>query len=200
MKKLIALFSGGIDSTVLLYYLKEQGYEVTAFTANFGQTAQKDLEYVAATIERLNMPWIQTEIGILKPVELSKLKFTPNRNATLLSMAAGFAKYLEYDGIAYGAHHSDYDIFPDCRPEFVGTFREMVRLALDDPEFEVVTPFIYMKKSEIIKVGSELGVPFRLTRSCYGNEDLHCGGCNACLVRKRAFIEAGIKDPTKYKR
>ena len=88
----------------------------------------------------------------------------------------------------------------DCRPEFVGAFKEMLRLALDDPEFQIVAPFIYMKKSEIVKVGSELGVPFRLTRSCYSNEDLHCGGCRACLERKRAFIEAGIKDPTKYRR
>ncbi len=200
MKRVIALFSGGVDSTVLLYYLREQGYEVTAFTANFGQTAQKDLDYVAATVRRLDIPWIQVDIKINKPESISKLKMTPNRNTTLLSMAAGLAKYLKYDGIAYGAHHTDHGPFPDCRPEFVTEFQEMLKLALGDPEFKVVAPFIYMKKSEVIKVGSELDVPFKLTRSCYTNEDIHCGGCGACLERSRAFTEAGIEDPTEYRR
>ena len=204
MKKLITLFSGGIDSTTLLYFLKSEGYKITTFTANFGQTAQKDLEYAAVIVKRLNIPWIQvafqTETGIPKPVEDYKLKFTPNRNATLLSMAAGFAKTLKYDGIAYGAHHTDFDQFPDCRPEFVDKFRELTKCALDDPRFQIVTPFIYMEKSEIIKVGSKLGVPFELTRSCYENEDIHCGICRACITRKRAFIKAGIEDPTVYRR
>lgn len=127
----------------------------------------------------------------------------PNRNAIMLDIATGIAVVQGADAVAFGAHGGDHPIYPDCRPEFVEAFTAMVRVAnagFLSSRFRVVAPFLSLTKSEIVRIGARLGVPFELTWSCYEGGNFHCGRCGACVERSEAFTLAGVKDPTIYAR
>lgn len=122
----------------------------------------------------------------------------PNRNAILLSLAVGKAITEGAALVVYGAHKSDRGVYPDCRAEFVKAFEIQARLANDTPELKVAAPFINWNKSQIVRIGHILHVPFDSTWSCYKGGAKHCGACSSCHERKRAFAQAGITDPTVY--
>lgn len=219
--KSVAVFSGGLDSTTLLFKLKEDGYDIHAVTFSYGQKHSRELESakkiasilkidhkivdISSLQSLLNSALTNPDIAIPKvPVgaqfyETLKTTVVPNRNAIFLSIAAGYAQSIGSNNVFYAAHYSDRGVYPDCRQEFIDSFEKMSRISLDNNSLVVQSPFVEMDKSEIVKIGSELGVPYDLTWSCYGGDMKHCGTCSSCRERKRAFSEAGVRDPTVYR-
>jgi 7-cyano-7-deazaguanine synthase len=217
MKKVVTIYSGGMDSTVLLYHLRAEGYEVNALSIDYGQRHRKELESARAICGMISL---RHEVADLRGIthllggssltdtkidvpeghyaaENMKATVVPNRNMIMLSIAIGYAITLQAPYVAYGAHAGDHTIYPDCRPEFASAINTAAMLA-DWHQVELLNPFIRMTKAEIAKRGVELGVPFRLTWSCYKGGQIHCGRCGTCVERREAFQLAGLADPTEY--
>jgi 7-cyano-7-deazaguanine synthase len=127
--------------------------------------------------------------------------YVPFRNAHLLSVAVSWAEAMGAGAIYIGAVAEDSSGYPDCRPEYYRVFQELIGVGTrPETHIEIVTPVITLKKSEIIRKGLELGAPLMLTWSCYQNDGPACGGCDSCLLRLRAFAEAGVADPIVYQK
>ena len=127
--------------------------------------------------------------------------YVPFRNAHFLSVGVSWAEAIGARAIYIGAVAEDSSGYPDCRPEYYRVFQELIRAGTrPETQIQIVTPVIRLKKSEIIRKGSELGAPLQLTWSCYQNEEEACGVCDSCLLRLRAFSEAGVADPIPYRR
>jgi 7-cyano-7-deazaguanine synthase len=126
--------------------------------------------------------------------------YVPFRNAHFLSVAVSWAEAIGAVAIYIGAVAEDSSGYPDCRPEYYRAFQEVIRVGTrPESQIEIMTPVISLNKSEIIGRGIELGAPLHLTWSCYQNEDVACGVCDSCLLRLRAFAEAGVADPIPYR-
>ena len=126
------------------------------------------------------------------------ITYVPFRNAHFLAAAVSWAEVLEADKILIGAVEQDSSGYPDCRPEYYRAFNQVIRAGTREGKIEVLTPLIALRKAEIVRLGLELGAPFDLTWSCYSREDLACGVCESCLLRRRAFAMAGERDPIPY--
>ena len=127
--------------------------------------------------------------------------YVPFRNAHFLSIAVSWAEAIGAGAVYIGAVAEDSSGYPDCRQEYYRVFQELIRVGTrPETQIEIVTPVIQLRKSEIIQRGIELGAPLHLTWSCYQNEDVACGACDSCLLRLRAFAEAGSPDPITYRR
>jgi 7-cyano-7-deazaguanine synthase len=120
------------------------------------------------------------------------------RNAHFLSVAVSWAEVLGAGQIYIGAVEQDSSGYPDCRPAYYEAFNQVIKLGTKDGQIEIVTPLIHLRKSEIVRLGLELGAPFDLTWSCYSREDSACGVCDSCVLRLRAFQDAGSADPIPY--
>ena len=126
------------------------------------------------------------------------ITYVPFRNAHFLAVAVSWAEVLGAEKIYIGAVEQDSSGYPDCRPAYYRAFNEVVKAGTKDGRIEIVTPLIAMRKSEIVILGLELGAPLDLTWSCYSREDRACGVCDSCVLRLRAFQEAGAADPIAY--
>lgn len=125
--------------------------------------------------------------------------YVPFRNAHLLSIATSWAEVLGACLIYIGAVAEDSSGYPDCRPEFYEAFQRTIDLGVKpETKIEIVTPVIHLRKSEIVRLGAEIGAPLELSWSCYKREDMACGECDSCALRLRGFLEAGIQDPIPY--
>jgi len=124
--------------------------------------------------------------------------YVPFRNAHFLAVAVSWAEVLGADKVYIGAVEPDGSGYPDCRPAYYRAFNEVVKEGTKEGAIEIVTPLIAMHKVEIVRLGLELGAPFDLTWSCYQREDRACGVCDSCVLRLRAFREAGAADPIPY--
>ncbi len=124
--------------------------------------------------------------------------YVPFRNAHFLSVAVSWAEVLGAARIYIGAVEQDSSGYPDCRPAYYQAFNQVVKLGTKQGQIEIVTPLIQLRKSEIVRLGLELGAPFDLTWSCYSREDSACGVCDSCVLRLRAFRDAGSADPIPY--
>jgi 7-cyano-7-deazaguanine synthase len=124
--------------------------------------------------------------------------YVPFRNAHFLSVAVSWAEVLDAEKVYIGAVEQDSSGYPDCRPAYYRAFNEVVKTGTKEGRIEIVTPLIGLRKSEIVRLGLELGAPFDLTWSCYSREDRACGVCDSCVLRLRAFQEAGVADPVRY--
>jgi 7-cyano-7-deazaguanine synthase len=124
--------------------------------------------------------------------------YVPFRNAHFLSVAVSWAEVLGAGKVYIGAVEPDSSGYPDCRPAYYQAFNEVIRTGTKEGNIQIVTPLIAMHKAEIVRLGLELNAPFDLTWSCYRREDLACGACDSCVLRLRAFREAGAKDPIPY--
>lgn len=124
--------------------------------------------------------------------------YVPFRNAHFLAVAVSWAEVLDARKIYIGAVEPDSSGYPDCRPAYYQAFNEVVRAGTKEGRIEVVTPLIAMRKAEIVTLGLELNAPFDLTWSCYSREDRACGVCDSCVLRLRAFAQAGARDPVEY--
>lgn len=124
--------------------------------------------------------------------------YVPFRNAHFLAVAVSWAEVLGAHKVYIGAVEPDSSGYPDCRPAYYRAFNEVVRTGTKEGQIEIVTPLIAMRKTQIVTLGLELGAPFDLTWSCYSREDRACGTCDSCVLRLRAFREAGATDPIRY--
>lgn len=222
-KKAVLIVSGGMDSSTLVYKSVREGYETYALTFIYGQKHKREIESARKVCNTLNVAHKIVDISSLKEVlsgsaltdsgveipevpetaeyyETLKTTIVPNRNSIFLSIAIGYAVSIGANHVFFGAHHSDRGVYPDCRHEFVEAFQYAERLANDNFLLVVAAPFVNMNKSEIVKMGIDLGVPYKETWSCYRGGEMHCGVCSSCRERKRAFQEAGVEDPTEYER
>ena len=212
-RKAVVIFSGGPDSTTLLYLTIKRGYRAYPITFDYGQIAKREIEAAKKIADGLGLDLKIVDLRILKdtylgttslvddrlPItkEFSKDLVVPFRNGVMLSFAVAYAQSIGANYIFYGAQGSDEPYYPDCRPPFVRAFQKAARLGTDS-KITIKAPLTKMKKSEVLRLGKELGVPFEITWSCYRGGDRHCGICEACLNRRKAFWEAGIPDPTVY--
>jgi 7-cyano-7-deazaguanine synthase len=145
----------------------------------------------ALTDENIAVP--ESSLGHGIPVT-----YVPFRNAHFLAVAVSWAEVLGADRVYIGAVEQDSSGYPDCRPEYYRAFNDVVRTGTKDSRIQIVTPLIGMRKAEIVTLGLELSAPFDLTWSCYSREDRACGVCDSCVLRQRAFQEAGSLDPIPY--
>ena len=218
----VASISGGIDSSTLLYYLKAQPVigVVKAITFNYGQKLEREIKAAleissclgvdCKVIDISNIQSLLTKSALIgKDVEIPevpetaehyetlKVTIVPNRNTIFLSLAVAYAVNLDYDAVAYAAHWSDKGVYPDCTVEFVEAFEKAMQIGNDRP-IKIIAPFLRINKTEIVRRGHKLGVPYLLTWSCYKGGKVHCGVCSSCRERKGAFKETNIPDPTLY--
>lgn len=154
----------------------------------------------ALTDERIAVP--ENKLDLPGPQRTAiPVTYVPFRNAHFLSVAVSWAEAIGAGAIYIGAVAEDSSGYPDCRPEYYRVFQELIRVGTrPETQIEIVTPVIQLKKSEIIRLGLELRAPLHLTWSCYQSEDAACGVCDSCLLRLRAFAEAGATDPIAYRR
>jgi 7-cyano-7-deazaguanine synthase len=229
LRKAVVLLSGGMDSCVSAAIARERhgstnvallhaGYgqltqdrERRAFTeiADFYGIAQRlivQLDHFRAiggsalTDKSIPVPENQLDTS---PSHGSTIPVTyvPFRNAHFLSVAVSWAEAIGAGAIYIGAVAEDSSGYPDCRPEYYRAFQNVIREGTrPETQIEIVTPVITLKKSEIIRRGVQLGAPLHLTWSCYQSEDAACGACDSCLLRQKAFAEAGVTDPVPYRR
>lgn len=209
----IVVLSGGPDSSTVAYWAKKQGYNVHGLSFNYGQIAVKELECAKLVAQKLEISLKIIDLTSLKDIFIGvtslcdeTIQMTPNfsqsiivpfRNAIFLSIAVAYASSIDTTKIFYGAQGSDQTFYPDCRKEFYRSFQKAAKLGTDK-EITIEAPFSNVSKSAIIKLGSELGVPFDLTWSCYLDGPKHCGKCESCVNRRKAFQEAEVQDPTEY--
>lgn len=217
MNSCVLIYSGGMDSTTLLYYLLHQNYQIKALSFNYGQRHSKELTAAAAICRRMGVPQETVELtsitGLIGGSSLTdpalpvpeghyhdenmKITVVPNRNMIMLAIAIGHAIALNYATVTYAPHSGDHTIYPDCRPAFVEAMQQVAGLC-DWHPVRIFTPFLEMDKGDIAELGQQLGVPFELTWTCYNGRDQHCGKCGACRERREAFVKHGLADPTAY--
>lgn len=215
--KTVAIFSGGLDSTVMLHQLLAGGDEVLALSVDYGQRHRRELEHARSIAASLGLRWQLADLSAIRPLlagssqtsddvpvphghyaaDNMKQTVVPNRNMIMLAVAAGWAISEQADRVAYGAHAGDHTIYPDCRPEFAEALGKAIGLA-DWRHIDLHCPFIKLSKTDIVRLGAQLNVDFAQTWSCYEGGDLHCGLCGTCVERKEAFQKAGVHDPTTY--
>ena len=215
--KTVLIYSGGIDSTVLLYDLLNSGHYVQALSVNYGQRHSKELDCAKSLCKQLNVEHHVADLTALNPLlsgssltsphvqvpeghyedESMKATVVPNRNMILLSIATGWAMSTGASSVSYAAHSGDRAIYPDCREEFADAMNGVMEIAGWD-KVSLNRPFSSLTKADIVKLGDELCVPFEQTWSCYKGGQVHCGVCGTCVERREAFQLAGVTDPTIY--
>lgn len=226
-KPAVILLSGGLDSTTCAAISDNAGYEMHGITINYGQRHDYELEasklvakqfkFKSHAIIELDLAsfggssLVSDKIEIPKNRDLSTAKeipstYVPARNTVFLSVALAKAETLNAFDIFIGVNAIDYSGYPDCRPEFISKFEQLMNLATKDAvqnlgTYKIHTPLIKLTKSEIIKEGIELGVNYELTSSCYSPNKYGspCGCCDACNLRLKGFHDAGLVDPLKYR-
>jgi 7-cyano-7-deazaguanine synthase len=219
-KSAVVLLSGGLDSATILAIAKQRGFRCHALSVNYGQRHISELiaaENVAGT-NSIELKTIELNLrafggsaltdDIDVPEEEGEgipVTYVPARNTIMLSLALAWAEVLGADDIYIGVNAVDYSGYPDCRPEFINAYEEMANLATKagvvGNRLTIHTPLIDLSKAEIIQQGTELGVDYSMTVSCYQADEAGraCGVCDSCRLRAAGFKAAGIKDPTRYK-
>ena len=227
-RRAVVLLSGGMDSCVSAAIAHERhgAGNVAALHASYGQRTEarerraftevadfyairkrlvarldhfRAIGGSALTDRKIAVP--EDELGVPGPHGDIPVTYVPFRNAHFLSVAVSWAEAIGAEAVYIGAVAEDSSGYPDCRPEYYRAFQELVRVGTrPETRIEIVTPVITLKKSEIIRRGVELGAPLHLTWSCYQSEDAACSACDSCLLRLRAFAEAGVPDPIPYRR
>lgn len=224
----VVLLSGGMDSTVSAAIAVDRygAQGVASLHAGYGQRTQVrerrafesicdfygierrlivQLDHLRAiggsalTDKKINVP--EDQLGAAGPHGSAiPITYVPFRNAHFLSIAVSWAEVIGAREIYIGAVAEDSSGYPDCRPEYYQAFQKTIDVGTrPETQIEIVTPIIGLRKSEIVRKGTVLGAPLHLTWSCYQSEDAACGVCDSCLLRLRAFAEAGIQDPIPYR-
>jgi 7-cyano-7-deazaguanine synthase len=220
--KAVLCLSGGMDSCVCAA-IAARDYEVYALHFSYGQrTEARELE-AAQEVARLTgaQEFMELKIDLFRRIGGSALTdssiavpqaaldesriggeipvtYVPFRNAHFLSAAVSWAEVLGAKTIMIGAVEQDSSGYPDCRPAYYDAFNELIRRGTREGDIRVQTPLIRLKKSEIVRLGVELGAPLHVSWSCYSGERQACGICDSCVLRLRSFREAGISDPIPY--
>ena len=221
-KKAVCLLSGGLDSATCLALARREGYSCYALSFDYGQRHKQELEAAARVAAAIGVErHLVTTIGLgqfggsalTADIDVPKARsaeeighgipitYVPARNTIFLSFALAWAEVLESADIFIGVNALDYSGYPDCRPEYIEAYERMANLATaagveGRTRLKIHTPLIDLSKAEIVKLAAGLGVNFGLTMSCYdpGPAGSPCGQCDACLLRRKGFQEAGIED------
>lgn len=222
MKKAVVLLSGGLDSATTLYLAKSRGYACFCLSFDYGQVHKRELKSAASIaraagcqhkVIRFRMPWkgsslldkklrIPQRAHLLSDRQLARhipSTYVPGRNIIFLSFALSFAEAIGARDIFIGAHCHDYSGYPDCRPQFLRAFNRVsqkgTKSGVEKKPIRVSAPLEDKNKTQIVKLGKKLGVPFHLTWSCYKGERVPCGKCDSCDFRALGFRKAGLTDP-----
>lgn len=214
----VVLLSGGMDSCVCAA-LARRDYETFALHVSYGQrTQERERKSFSAICDRLEIEkrlvlsnevfraiggsaLTDRNISIPESNEIGAeipVTYVPFRNAHFLAAAVSWAEVVGAEKILIGAVEQDSSGYPDCRPAYYQAFNQVIQAGTKEGRIEIATPLIAMRKRDIVKLGVELGAPFDLTWSCYGEEQFACGVCDSCVLRLRAFREAGVQDPIPY--
>ena len=218
-KPAVVLLSGGLDSATVLAMATDLGYKCHALSVDYGQRHRSELvaaENVASSMSA-NLKTIELDLrtfggsaltdDIDVPEEESEgipVTYVPARNTIMLSLALAWAEVLGAGDIFIGVNAVDYSGYPDCRPEFINAYEEMANLATKagviGHRLTIHTPLLDLSKADIIRQGTDLGVDYALTVSCYqaDGQGSACGVCDSCRIRAAGFESAGISDPTPY--
>jgi 7-cyano-7-deazaguanine synthase len=223
----VVLLSGGLDSATALAVARDEGFECYALSFDYGQRHDRELESARRVADalgarqhlvlRLDLRAIggsalTADIAVPKSRSESEMSagipvtYVPARNTIFLSHALAWAEVLESSDIFIGVNALDYSGYPDCRPEYTEAFERMANLATragveGRMRLRIHTPLIDLSKAQIVRRGTELGVDFGLTWSCYEPQPdgRACGRCDSCLLRRKGFGEAGLRDPVPTK-
>ena len=223
MKKAVILLSGGLDSSTLMAIAKQKGYELYPITFRYGQKHKKEInsaKKIASVfkakkhmifdidLKKIGGSSLTTEVPVPKQRKLKEISgsipstYVPARNTIFLGIALAWAETISSRAIFIGVNSIDWSGYPDCRSEYIKAFQHLTDLATKTgaekiDKIKILAPLINMTKGEIIKKGLSLGVDYSITHSCYDpiKDGKPCGMCDSCILRKKGFAEAGIKDP-----
>ncbi|MDA8898660.1 7-cyano-7-deazaguanine synthase QueC [Porticoccaceae bacterium] len=221
-KKAVILVSGGLDSSTVLAMAKQQGFDCYTLSFDYGQRHRSELFAAAKVSEAMQVAAhkvVSLDLGTIGGSALTDtnidvpeyettgipVTYVPARNTVFLSIALGWAEVLGANDIFVGVNAVDYSGYPDCRPDYINAFEQMANLAtkagVEGNKLTVHAPLIDMTKGQIIQAGLKIGVDYAVTVSCYQADEqgAACGVCDSCRLRKQGFIDAGLKDPTRYK-
>ncbi|MDO6524673.1 7-cyano-7-deazaguanine synthase QueC [Motilimonas sp. 1_MG-2023] len=215
-KKVVVIYSGGMDSFTVLNKAIRQGYDVYALTFNYGQRHVKEVDVASQFCQNNNINHKIVDISAINQLiggssltsdidipegdydpENMSSTVVPNRNMILLSLAIGYAVSIQAEQVMYGAHGGDHDIYPDCRPEFVRRMNDVAAIA-NYEAVEIVTPYLTASKEAILSDGINMGLDYQTTWTCYNGREQACGKCGACKERLGAFAANGMTDPLSY--
>jgi 7-cyano-7-deazaguanine synthase len=225
-KPAVILLSGGLDSATTAAIARVQGFDLYALSFDYGQRHRFELDSarrVAASmgvqrhatvvidLAQFGASALTADIAVPKGRSAAEMDagipitYVPARNTVFLSLALAYAEVLGAADIFLGVNAVDYSGYPDCRPEYIAAFEKLANLATKAGvegtlKFRIHTPLIKMSKAEIIRCGTQLNVDYSLTHSCYDPDPagLACGRCDACVLRRKGFQEAGLEDPLDY--
>ncbi len=226
MRRAVVLVSGGLDSATTLAIARSEGYTIHALSVDYGQRHAQELDaarlvaqalgavehrIVAVNLRAIGGSALTDQMDVPKDRPFQQIEqgipitYVPARNSVFLALALGYAEVLGAFDIFIGVNAIDYSGYPDCRPEFIAEFEKLANLATKagvegrEP-FRIHTPLIHLTKSQIIQIGTKLGVDYSLTLSCYepDAEGRACGRCDSCRLRQKGFAEAGLRDPVIY--
>ncbi len=222
----VVLLSGGLDSATTAAIARRDGFDVYALSIDYGQRHRFELAAAAqvaesvgvkqhvvekidlarfgasALTDQIDVPKDRSDDEIAQGIPIT---YVPARNTIFLSLALAYAEVLNAADIFIGVNAVDYSGYPDCRPEFIAAFENLANLATKagvsgDLRFKIHVPLIDLTKAQIVRRGTELGVDYALTLSCYDpdGQGVACGRCDACRLRRNGFAEAGLTDPIPY--
>ncbi|QDU55959.1 7-cyano-7-deazaguanine synthase QueC [Aeoliella mucimassa] len=224
--KAVVLLSGGLDSATTAAIARQQGFELYALSVDYGQRHRFELEAAARVAQAMGVvehKTVQISLDTLGGSALTDdievpqdrddaaiatgipVTYVPARNTVMLSLALGYAEVIGAADLFIGVNAVDYSGYPDCRPEYIAAFEQLANLATKAGvegtlRFQVHTPLVEWTKAQIVTRGSQLGVDYGLTHTCYSPNDqgVSCGRCDACQLRRKGFAEAGLTDPIAY--
>lgn len=219
MKKGVVLLSGGLDSTTAYFVARHKGYRTFCLIFDYGQRHRREIEAAKKVcrltkspyyVVKISLPWKGSSLldkALTIPMDRKGSNipstYVPGRNTIFLSFALSYAEAIGSRDIFIGANALDYSGYPDCRPRYYHAFNRLAHLAtkagVEHKKITVHAPLIHFKKSEIIRLGVKLGVPYGLTWSCYQGSQKPCGRCDSCVLRAKGFREAGLEDPSIHR-
>jgi 7-cyano-7-deazaguanine synthase len=219
--KAVVLLSGGLDSATALALARSQGFDCYALSMDYGQRHAAELgaaRRVAAGLGAVEHKQVRVDLRAIggsaltdasipvpeQPAGGIPVTYVPARNTLFLALALGWAEVLGAQDLFIGVNAQDYSGYPDCRPEFIEAFQRLAELAtkagVQGAHLRIHAPLIHMTKAQIIRTGTDLGVDYALTVSCYqaDSEGRACGRCDSCRLRAQGFRDSGLPDPTRY--
>lgn len=215
-QRVVAIYSGGLDSYTLLNRFLRQGYTIYPLSFDYGQRHRKELDFARRVCEELALPHRVIDISAINQLlagssltddievpeghyEDQSMRSTvvPNRNMVMLSLAISYAISVDASTVVYGAHGGDHAIYPDCRPDFVAKMNQVAAIANYDA-VTISAPYLHWSKTDILAEGLEMALDYSKAWTCYNGREKACGKCGSCVERLEAFEHNRATDPLEY--